>query len=141
MDAERRGYLRLAAKGLINYEELNEVFAELEETREAAVRELHRLRGQREELERDKDALLESYACMEPEELDRLTPEERHLPDAPLGGLPTARGAHRGTRDLGSPGLYSTGIRLRIHENTNRPALRCSVQIGDKVPKLALARV
>ena len=31
-----------------------------------------------EELERDKNALLESYAGMAPEALDILTPEERH---------------------------------------------------------------
>ena len=31
-----------------------------------------------EEVERDRDALLESYARMVPERLDLLTPEERH---------------------------------------------------------------
>ena len=30
-------------------------------------------------MERDRDALLESYAEVVPEQLDRLTPEERHL--------------------------------------------------------------
>jgi site-specific DNA recombinase len=81
VDQERRGYLRLAAKGHITDDELGEVLAELDETRETAERELESLQGRRkvlEELERDRDALLESYARMVPEELDRLTAEERH---------------------------------------------------------------
>ena len=62
-------------------DELEEALAELEDTRQAAERELQRLQAHREvleELERNKDALLESYARMVPEELDRLSPEERH---------------------------------------------------------------
>jgi site-specific DNA recombinase len=81
VDQERRGYLRLAAKGRITDEELDEALADLEETREAAERELEALRSRRkvlEELERDKDALLEHYARMVPAALDDLTAEERH---------------------------------------------------------------
>ena len=61
-------------------EELDEALAELEETRTTAQDELAVLRGRKEaleELERDRDALLESYAEMTPEALDNLTPEER----------------------------------------------------------------
>jgi len=46
-----------------------------------AGRELTFLKESRErieDLERDADALLEHYACMVPEALDELTPEERH---------------------------------------------------------------
>ena len=81
VDQERRGYLRLAAKGRITDEELDEALSELEETRKMAERELETLRGRRkvlEELERDRDALLERYARMVPPALDELTAEERH---------------------------------------------------------------
>jgi len=81
VDQERRGYLRLAAKGRITDDELDEALAELEETREVAERELETLRSRRkvlEKLEQDRDALLESYARMVPEELDRLTAAERN---------------------------------------------------------------
>jgi hypothetical protein len=80
VEQERRGYLRLAAKGHMTDEELDEALAELEETRTTAEDELAAIRGRKEileELERDRDALLESYAQMTPEALDALTPEER----------------------------------------------------------------
>jgi site-specific DNA recombinase len=81
VDQERRGYLRLAAKGHITDEELGTLLAELEETREVAEKELEAIRARREvleELERDKDALLGSYAAMTPAALDDLSPEDRH---------------------------------------------------------------
>ena len=61
--------------------ELDEALAELDETRKTAERELSALRGHQErlgELERDKDAILDSYAGMAPEALESLAPEERH---------------------------------------------------------------
>jgi hypothetical protein len=60
----------------------------LEEIRATAQRELEALRSRRErleELERGKDALLDSYARMTPEALDSLTPEERHRVYGMLG--------------------------------------------------------
>jgi multidrug resistance efflux pump len=81
VDQERRGYLRLAAKGHMTDDELDEVLADLDDTREAAEQELQAIQARREvieQLERDKEALLESYARMVPEELDRLAPENRH---------------------------------------------------------------
>ncbi len=80
VDQERRGFLRLAAKGHITDEELAEELAALDETRATAERELGALQGRRkvvEELERDRDALLEYYAGMVPEALEKLTGEER----------------------------------------------------------------
>ena len=80
VEQERRGYLRFAAKGHMTDEELEEALAELEDTRATAERELAAIRGRKEileDLERDRDALLESYAKMAPEVLDNLTPEER----------------------------------------------------------------
>ncbi len=61
--------------------ELDGALAELGETRETAERELTALRDRRErleELERDKEVLLDSYAGLAPEALDSLAPEERH---------------------------------------------------------------
>ena len=81
VDQERRGYLRLAAKGRLTDEELDEALAELETTRQSAEKELSAIRARRqvlENLERDRDALLESYASMTPASLDALSPEERH---------------------------------------------------------------
>jgi hypothetical protein len=81
VDQERRGYLRLAAKGRLTDEELDEALAELEDARETAEKELRAVRARREvleNLERDRDALLESYANMTPAALDALSPEERH---------------------------------------------------------------
>jgi len=81
VDQERRGYLRLAAKGRLTDEELDEALAELEDARETAEKELRAVRARREvleNLERDKDALLASYANMTPAALDALSPEERH---------------------------------------------------------------
>ncbi len=74
---------RKAAKRelLISFEELRARLAELVETRGTAERELAALRDKTdriEELERDAEAILESYARMIPKALDALTPEERH---------------------------------------------------------------
>lgn len=78
---ERRGYLRLAAKGRMTDEDLDVALAELEEARRAAKRGLAAAEGRRErieQLERDKDAILQRYAGLVPEALDDLAPEECH---------------------------------------------------------------
>jgi hypothetical protein len=80
VEQERRSYLRFAAKGHMTDDELDEALAELEEIRMMAEEELATIRGRKEileELELDRDTLLESYAKMTPEALDALTPEER----------------------------------------------------------------
>lgn len=80
-EEERRGFLRLAARGRMTDEELDEELAQLDETRKAAHNELETLRAHRarvEEMERDRDAVLEHYAALAPEALDSLTSEERH---------------------------------------------------------------
>lgn len=77
----RGNYQEMAAKGLMTLHELEEKLGQLEETRTVAERELGVLKGRREhveQLERDRDALLESYAGMAPTALDSLTPDERH---------------------------------------------------------------
>jgi hypothetical protein len=75
----RSNYQEMAARSLITLEELEEKLGQLDETR--APRPAPPPSADRQEaieaLERDKDALLESYAGMAPEALDTLTPEER----------------------------------------------------------------
>ncbi len=77
----RRGFLRLAARGRITDEELDEELAVLEETRQAAKRELAALQNRKEHieaLERDRDAVLGNYAGRTPDALEALTSEQRH---------------------------------------------------------------
>jgi site-specific DNA recombinase len=79
-DRRRDGYLDLTADGLMNRDELRTKLAALEETRKTAERELVLIRDRKERLdllERDKEALLASYANALPETLDKLTSEER----------------------------------------------------------------
>src|SRR3712207_3586810 len=71
----------MAAEELITLDELRGKLADLEDIRATAERELEDLRGRAgriAELEHDRDALLESYEALALEELDDLTPEERH---------------------------------------------------------------
>jgi site-specific DNA recombinase len=77
----RSAYQDQQAEGLITLDELRAKLSSLEETRTIAQRELEALRGRRErieELERNKEAILEHYARIAPEALDSLIPEERH---------------------------------------------------------------
>src|SRR5215207_7633472 len=122
VEQERRGYLRFAAKGHMTDEELDEALAELEETRMTAEEELAAIRGRKEilkELERDRDALLESYAEMTPEALDALTPEKRRQvygmlrlrAEVAADGTMEAQGILRENwRPAGSDGLCENGL-------------------------------
>ena len=81
VEVERRGYHRLAVKGHMTDEELAAALAEVDETRETAVRELEAARARGDALRRledDRDSLMESYAGMVKESLEGLGPEERH---------------------------------------------------------------
>ncbi len=80
-DRKRGAFQDMAAEGLVTFEELRTKLAELEPAREVVETKLKALRsrqGRVEEMERDRDALLRSYAEMVPEALESLTPEERH---------------------------------------------------------------
>jgi hypothetical protein len=80
-DCMRSGYQERAAKGLMTLDELAARLRELEDTRRAAERELAILKDRWEtieQLESNKDLLLDHYAAMAPEALGCLTPEERH---------------------------------------------------------------
>lgn len=78
---KRARYQEMAAEGLIEFEELRIRLSALEDTREAAERELRALEQRTEhlaQLERDRDSLLENYADLLPEAIDALGSEERH---------------------------------------------------------------
>ena len=77
----RGGYQDMAAKGLLTFGELAEKLAALEVTRDLARRELQALNSRRERLEdlkRDREAVLDAYAGVTAEALERLTAENRN---------------------------------------------------------------
>ena len=81
IDRKRSRYIDLAADGIMSRDELKAKLARLEETRETAEKELKGLRTRQEkleELQRDKDTVLEHFTTLAPEALDSLAPEERH---------------------------------------------------------------
>jgi site-specific DNA recombinase len=81
LDAKRSRFQDMAAEGHITFGELGAKLRELDEQRTTAEEELDKLRLHRsrlEDLERDKETLLNEYARMVPEALDELTGEERH---------------------------------------------------------------
>ena len=79
-DRFRSAYQDQQAAGFMTLDELGAKLKDLDRTRGTARSELERLRKRRErveELERDRDTVLESYAGMVPDALDALTGEER----------------------------------------------------------------
>jgi site-specific DNA recombinase len=81
LDRKRSGYLDLAAEGILEREELRAKLAELQEARETVEKELRVIEGRKDhvqQLEHDRDALMEHYAGLVPESLNDLSPEERH---------------------------------------------------------------
>ncbi|HZY66104.1 MAG TPA: recombinase zinc beta ribbon domain-containing protein [Rubrobacteraceae bacterium] len=81
LERKRSGCLDLAAEGIMDHSELRSKLAELREARETAERELEVIEKRRErleQLERDRQALMEAYTGIMPEALHSLTPEERH---------------------------------------------------------------
>jgi len=81
VDRKRSRYQEMAAEGLIDFDELRAKLSALEETREAARRELKATEARQEKLaglERDGDALLEPYTALVPEALEALDIKERH---------------------------------------------------------------
>jgi flagellar motility protein MotE (MotC chaperone) len=76
----RSAYQDQQAAGLMSLDELGGKLKALNRTRESARAELERVRKRREsveELERDRDSAMESYAGMLPDALDALSGEER----------------------------------------------------------------
>jgi site-specific DNA recombinase len=80
-ESRRANFQDMAAAGLITFDELGAKLDALEEARKTARRELVAIEGRKELLwaiERDRAALLKSYAGLMPEALDDLDSEERH---------------------------------------------------------------
>jgi hypothetical protein len=156
VEQERRGYLRLAAKDRMTDAELDQALGELEETREAAEREIGALRGRKESLEaleRDRDALLDYYAQMVPEALDALTPEERQQVYAMLrlevevdaNGQMEARGV-LSAFVMGpgeeEPEFCESGVTSgRNIQTTKSPELRFRAVLGDGARELRFERL
>jgi hypothetical protein len=81
LDRKRARFQDMSAEGHMTFEELGQRLREVDAARGTAERELAEVEGRRsriEELEADRDALLERYASKVPEALDELTGEERH---------------------------------------------------------------
>jgi len=81
VDRKRVRYQEMAAADLITFDELRTKLQELDQIRKTAECELKVLHDREEylnELEKDRDALLDSLAEVAPDALDSLTPEERH---------------------------------------------------------------
>src|SRR3712207_2161682 len=79
LDRKRARFQDMAAEGHLTFEELGAKLRETDEARRTAERELAEVEGRRErieQLERDRDALIEHYAGMVPGALDDLTGEE-----------------------------------------------------------------
>jgi hypothetical protein len=81
VDRMRRAYQEMTAKCLMTLDDLSAGLDQIENTRATALRELAAIEDRRErveELERERDALLEAYAGATPEVLEGLEPVERH---------------------------------------------------------------
>jgi hypothetical protein len=81
LNRKRARFQHSYAEGVIELDDLRARLTELDETREMAEREIEKLlscRERIEQLERNKDTLLESFVGTAPEALDSLAPDERH---------------------------------------------------------------
>jgi site-specific DNA recombinase len=81
LGSTRARYQEMAATGLIDFDELRERLAHLEEERVDTQRTLETIEGRQAQLERleeNRRVLLEEYATLVPEELVRLSHEKRH---------------------------------------------------------------
>ena len=81
VERKRARYQEMAAADLITFDELRARLAELDETRQTAEGELTALHNRQEyinQLERDRDALLDLLEEVAPDRLDSLTLEQRH---------------------------------------------------------------
>lgn len=86
--AQRLRAQDLAVEGLLSATELRERLVRLQEERSTLEREAARLRSRREalaDLEAEAESVMERYAAMVPEGLERFTPEDRHEPTGRCG--------------------------------------------------------
>ncbi len=76
--SRRSRYQEMAAAELIDFDELREWLAGLEDERKGTERALETTQRCAEHLEQNRNGLLEEYGGAVPEVLDALAPEERH---------------------------------------------------------------
>jgi hypothetical protein len=127
VDRGRARFQDMAADGLIDFDELREKLAALEETRQRVQRELGTLQDRRERLEnleRDKAALLEHYASMVPDEIDDLSSEERNRVYKMLG----LRATVRPSGVLEVSGTFGEGLELSKRSPTPASGARSSAR-------------
>ncbi len=127
---KRSRYQEMAAEGLITFSELRERLAELEDTCEVLRGELDALAGRverAEQLERDKEALLEQTAGVSPEDLDALSGNERNevyrmlrLEVTPSGDGYAIRGVFRTDGLLSRGPLWASGSSRSRRASTRR---------------------
>jgi hypothetical protein len=113
-------------------------------TAEEELENLQVRRARLEDLERDKETLLEEYAGLVPEELDELTSEERHqvyrMLRLQVFVFPNGDLEVRGV--LREAVCTSTDTRLRILQNTNGLELRFRARLcEERTPRLEVMRV
>ncbi len=80
VDRKHARFQDMAAEGVLTFDELRTNLARLDETRKAANRELNNLEHRRErigQLEEDKSRLLEDFAGIMPEAVEKVTGETR----------------------------------------------------------------
>jgi hypothetical protein len=131
LEQERKGYLRLAAKGHMTDDDLSEALSELEDARLTAQTELVALRGRKaaiEALEQDHDTLLESYAAMMPDALDSFAPEARYQ----IYGMLRLKVEVSGDGTMRAQGVLSERLHMPDGEGEhlceNGVASRCNTQ-------------
>ncbi len=120
-DRKRSRFQDMAAEGYITFEELGEKLSGLEEIRTTAVENLEAIRNRQEwieEMERDRDTLLDTYARMVPVVLEELTPEERHQ----VYRMLRLRAAVRIGGTLEVSGMFGEGSRF-CHSKTRSSTL------------------
>jgi hypothetical protein len=144
-ERKRSGFQDMATEGLITLDELRSKLAELDDLRKTAERELRIIEGRKDalqQLERDRDSLIEHYANMAPEALDSLTPEERHQ----LYKILRLRVMAAADRSLTAEGIFG-GFSVQDESRTcvtvpirTENRLYFSVRLGYGAPEVRLER-
>jgi hypothetical protein len=145
VDRKRSGFQDMAAEGLITLDELRTKLAGLKETRRAAEAEIESLRGRLErveELERNRDTLLDGYVGLIPQKLQELEPEERQqiyrmlrlrLVMDPHGGI-----AASGVIGAGNSLCESELTSACEYQNTKTPSFTFRTVLGGNSPRIRL---
>jgi hypothetical protein len=145
-ERKRSGFQDIAAEGLITLDELRGKLAELNDLRKTAETELRAIQSRRDalqQLERDRDSLIEHYANMAPEALDSLTPEGRHQ----LYKILRLRVTAAADRSLLAEGMFGKVVSVQDETSTcvivpirTENVLRFSARLLDGVSEVRFER-